>query len=130
MNQLKSILVAIGVVLAPIKMALIVAFASCVVDLILGILAARKRKEPIQSYGLRRTAGKVAIYELAIICAFFIEQYMVGPELMVLKLVTAFIGLTELKSIMENLNELSSGSLLKALLDKLNGLNVKPPDGK
>lgn len=130
MQGFKNALIAIGVVLAPIKMALIVAFSSCVADLVLGIMASRKRKEPIQSYGLRRTAGKICIYEAAIISAYFIEQYLVGPELMVLKLVTAYIGLVELKSIMENLNELSDGSILKALLDKLNGVDVKPPENK
>lgn len=118
--MLKNLLIAIGVVLAPVKMALLVAFGSCVLDLILGLMAARKRKEVIKSFGLRRTAGKILIYEMAILCAFFIETYLLGPELMVLKIVTAFIGLTELKSIMENLNELSEGSLLKAILEKLN----------
>ncbi len=128
MVTLKNILITIGVVLAPIKMALIVAFASCVVDWALGIAAARKRKEAITSFGFRRTAGKILIYELAIICAFFIEVYLLGPELMVLKLVTAFIGLTELKSIMENLNELSDGSILKAIVDKLSTIDVKPKE--
>ncbi len=130
MQNLKTILIAIGVVLAPIKMALIVAFASCIVDWALGIAAAMKRKEPITSYGFRRTAGKMLVYESAIIAAFFIETYMLGPELMVLKLVTAYIGLTELKSIMENLNELSDGSLLKAIVDKLSSIDVKPPENK
>ncbi len=128
MVTLKNILITIGVVLAPIKMALIVAFASCVVDWALGIAAAKKRKEAITSFGFRRTAGKILIYELAIICAFFIEVYLLGPELMVLKLVTAFIGLTELKSIMENLNELSDGSILKAIVDKLSAIDVKPKE--
>lgn len=130
MTFLKTSLVAIGLVLAPIKMALIVAFASCVVDLILGIMAARKRGEVIRSFGLRRTAGKILVFEAAIILAYFIELYLLGPELMVLKLVTAYIGLTELKSIMENLNELSDGSLLKAIVDKLSALDVKPPENK
>lgn len=128
MQTIKTLLIAIGVILAPIKAALIVAFLSCVVDLILGIMAARKRGEVIRSYGLRRTAGKILVFEAAIIFAYFIELYLLGPELMVLKLVTAYIGLTELKSIMENLNELSNGSLLKTIVDKLSSLDVKPKD--
>lgn len=128
MQALKNALIAVGVVLAPIKMALIVALGLCVIDLILGILAARKRKDPIVSYGIRRTIQKIFVYEAAIICAFLVEQYLMGPDLMVLKLVTTLIGLAELKSVLENLNELSDGSLLKSILDKLGAIDVKPKE--
>jgi len=129
-SYLRTALVSIGIVLAPIKMSLLVALGMCVLNLILGIMAAKKRGEVIQSYGLRRTVIKVFIYESAIICSFLVETYMVGPDLMVLKLVTAMIGLTELKFLLENLNELSEGSLLKAILDRLSSVDVKPPENK
>lgn len=130
MQYIKNVLLAIGVVLAPIKMSLLVALGMCVLDLVLGIMAARKRGEAVKSLGLRRTIIKVFIYESAIVCSFLVETYMVGPDLMILKLVTAMIGLTELKSVLENLNELSDGSVLKAILDRLSAVDVKPPENK
>lgn len=130
MNFLKNALISLGVVIAPIKMTLLVVFILCAVDLITGVLAARKRKEPVVSYGIRRTVLKLLVYESAIVLAFLVEQYMTGPDMMVLKLITSLIGLTELKSVLENLNELSEGSLLKVIIDKLGAFDVKPPENK
>lgn len=130
MTYLKNLLLSIGVVLAPIKMSLLAVFILCVVDLVSGILAARKRGEVITSYGIRRTVLKLFIYESSIICAFLVEMYLTGPDLLILKLVTSLIGLAELKSVLENLNTLSEGSLLKAILDKLSVVDVKPPENK
>lgn len=130
MTILKNILISIGLILAPIKMALLVAVGLCITDLILGIAAARKRGDVVHSLGLRRTILKIFVYESAIICSFLVETYLTGPDLMILKLVTALIGLTELKSVLENLNELSDGSILQVIINKLGSIDVKPPEGK
>lgn len=130
MELLKNALVSIGIILAPVKMTLLVVLLLCAIDLVTGILASRKKGLPIVSFGIRRTVLKLLVYETAIILAFLVEMYMTGPDMMVLKLITSLIGLTELKSVLENLNTLSEGGLLKIIIDKLGAFDVKPPEQK
>ncbi len=92
-------------------------------DLTLGVLAARKRDEPISSAALRRTVSKALIYQLAIISGFIVEHYLVGDSIPIVKLVAGAIGLTELKSIFENADEINGGSLLKSIINKIGSDN-------
>lgn len=119
MKHLTHILMAIGVALAPVYSIMLTALTLIGIDLITGILASRKQKKPITSSGFRRTLIKFAIYEIAIITAFLTQTYLTGDIMPVSNIVTAFIGLTEFTSILENLNIISGGKLLKALIDKL-----------
>lgn len=118
-NYLLSILLAIAAVLAPIKSTLLVALSLIALDLILGLLAARKQKLPITSSGLKRTIIKLVVYEMAIALAY-LASMLTGPLIPLVNIVGSFVALTELKSCMENLNILGGGSLLQALIDKLN----------
>lgn len=117
-KHLQSLGLSTLTVFAPIKAQLITVLTLIAVDLISGILAARKRKEPINSKGLRKTLAKFLIYEIAIILAFLVDQYLV-PGLNLARIASTFVGITELKSCYENLNELSNDNLLKSILEKL-----------
>lgn len=110
-------------VLAPIKGALITCAVLVFIDLITGIWASKISGTPITSAGIRRTVSKVFIYEAAIILAFFTEQYLLGPDIPALKIVTGMIGMTELLSCLENINTISGQNLLKVLIDKLGSDN-------
>src|ERR1017187_5779843 len=101
MKWLLNMLLASLAVLVPVKAALIVVGILVFSDLILGVIAARKRGELISSAGFRRTITKLFVYEVAIILGFLTETYLMGPFVPVVKIITAFIGITELKSIME-----------------------------
>lgn len=127
---MKEKLIAIGVslvaLLAPIHSILISVGVMIVVDLVTGILAARKRKEPVTSAALRRTVSKMLIYQVAIISGFILETYLMAEVIPVSKLVASAIGLTEFKSIIENLTTLNNGeTVFKDLLARLGSKNDK-----
>lgn len=118
-QQLMLLLTSIAAVFAPVKSVMIVTLVLMVADLALGIAAARKRKEPINSSGLRRTITKFFIYETAICLGFLVETYMLGSFVPVVKIISSFIGLTELKSCMENMDDINGEPILKTLIEKL-----------
>ncbi len=120
---MKSYLEAAGLALiaifAPIQSAIISVFVLVCVDLATGIVAAHGRKEPISSSGIKRTVGKILLYEIAIMAAFICQSYLTGDLLPVCKLVTAMIGLVELKSVLENLGGVGENSLFKSVLGRI-----------
>ncbi len=127
MSKLITALVAILSVFAPIKPAVITVMVLTIMDLITGILAARKRQEPITSAGLGRTVAKLAVYQVATLCAFLAQKYLVLDVMPVCTLVTSMIGITELKSVLENLDTISGGSFFAVLISKLASKNDTSP---
>jgi hypothetical protein len=121
---LEAFFVSLWAIFAPIHASIISVFVLIFSDLITGILAARKRKEPITSAGLRRTITKLFVYETAMMLGFISEKYLLGGLLPVSKLVAAMAGIVELKSIFENMDELSGQNLLGSILAKLNSTNL------
>lgn len=93
--------------------------ALIVIDMITGMLAARKRGEAITSKRWRDTTAKFLTYNLGILSAFLIETYMV-PGIPLVNLVAGVIALHEGKSISENLKEITGVDLLGAVVEKLN----------
>ena len=124
MKSLGNLLMVVAAVFAPVKAAVLTVFVLVLADLILGVWAAHKRKEPITSAGLRRTAVKMFLYEAALLLGFLAETYLLGEYIPVCKIASAFVGLVEIKSVIENLNEIGGGSLFKGLIDKLNSVNL------
>lgn len=122
-QYLISLGLSIATIFAPVKQVMIVTFILIAVDLLLGVMAARKTTVPITSAGLRRTVSKLFVYEVAICLGFLVETYFTGPVIPVVKIITGFIGLTELKSCLENADALNGAPILKALIDKLGSSN-------
>jgi hypothetical protein len=116
---LENVLVAIVAALAPIHAVMGTVLLLVAVDLITGIWAAYKRGDKILSAKMKRSVGKLVLYEVAVILAFFVEKYLIGDLLPALKLVSGLIGLTEFKSILENLNTISGQDLFKTILDRI-----------
>lgn len=119
MKYLESALLALIAVFTPIQAALATTLALIIIDLATGIIASYRRSEKITSSGLKRTVGKILLYNLAICTAFLVQTYLTGDILPVSKLVTALIGLVELKSVLENLDSISGTSLFKVLVAKI-----------
>lgn len=94
-----------------------------VADLVTGLMAAHKQKKQITSAGLRRTVSKFVIYNVAVGCAFLVQKHMMGDLVPVSNIVSSAIGLTELKSILENVDKIRGGSLIKEILGKLGSIN-------
>lgn len=119
MKHLHNLLWTILLIFAPIKATLITVMVLSMVDLIAGIKASKRRrgKRRITSAGLKRTVIKVLVYELVIVLGFLVEQYMTGDLVPVVKVLAGYIGLTELISVMENI-ELATGMPVVKLLTK------------
>lgn len=124
MKFLTSLPLAIFCVLAPVSPVLATALILVVVDLLTGVVAAKKKGEVINSRGLRRSVTKLFIYEIALMVAFLAGQYLL-MELPVLKIVASMIGLTELRSVFENLSVISDEPVIKLLVGKLGGTEEK-----
>lgn len=120
LKALKLLLISTFAIFLPVKSILLTVIILVLSDLVLGILAARKRKEKITSKGLKTTVVKLFVYEVAILLGFLAEQYLLGDTLSLIKIISAYIGLVEITSVVENLNAISGGSLLKNLVKKLN----------
>lgn len=118
-ERLLSVAVFLWVVLAPIKPAMACVLLLPVADLILGLICSKKAKRPITSAGIKRTVAKVFLYELALILAFITETYLTGPLIPAIKMVTGLVGVTELKSCLEHLDELGGQPLFASILGRL-----------
>jgi hypothetical protein len=110
-------------ILAPVKAVAIFICFLVFVDLVLGLLASKKSGIPITSAVLRRTVTKLLVYETTMIIAFLTQKYMTGTTIPVSSIVSAFIGVTELTSVVENLNTIAGTNLLSALITKLGSEN-------
>jgi len=119
MRYLESLVLAFLAVFLPIKAVLLTTLGLVFFDAATGVMAAYKRKEKITSGGLKRTIGKIFLYEMALCLAFLCEQYLTGDLAPVCKLITTAIGLVELKSILENLDSINGTSLFKLAVDKI-----------
>ena len=126
---LKSLLSVLAV-FAPIKGMLISSLVLIAADLITGIIAAKKRGESINSSGFRRTVVKVFVYQASIMLAYLAQHFMMSDAIPVTNMIASFVGLTELTSVLENLNSISGGNLLKQILEKLNSVNNQAPKDK
>jgi|ERR1019366_1430402 hypothetical protein len=122
-QYITTLLLSLAAVFAPVEHVMIVTLAMIAMDLITGLLAARKQAIPISSSGLRRTITKMFVYEIVIAMGFLVETYMTGAAIPVVKIITSFIGLTELKSCMENLDIINGSSILKTIIEKLGSQN-------
>ena len=120
-------LLVLAATLAPIKPLLLACGALIIADLITGIMAAKKRKEKINSADMRRSLSKMVVYQIAIISAFVLEKYMLDNLLPVSKIVSGVIGMVEFKSILENASVIAGEDILKLVLEKLGSKNAKGP---
>lgn len=106
-------------VFAPIQGIVLAALFLIVCDLMTGVWAARKRGETITSLGLRRTIVKLLVYETAIVLGFVAQHFLMEDLIPLTNIIGTYIGLTELTSAYENLDSISGGGLLKAIITKL-----------
>ncbi len=114
-----TLLLSLASIFAPTKEVLLTVMAMSMVDLVTGIMASRKQGKPLTSAGLKRTVVKVFVYQVAVLAAFLVQTYLTGNLIPAMNFVASLIGLTELKSVLENLDIVNGGSLFRSLIDKL-----------
>ncbi len=122
-QYLKALLIAIVALLAPIHAMIITVHVLIAADAVMGMWAALKRGEKITSAGLRRTITKTFVYMMSIICAYICQTYLIKDILPLANIAAGAIGVVELKSILENADNIIGGSLFKALIAKLGSIN-------
>lgn len=110
-------------VFAPIQGMIITVFLLILCDLAFGVVAAYKRKEAISSAGIRRTVTKLFVYEVSIMISFLAEVYLLGGILPISKMLAGVIGLAELKSVIESMNEIHGGNMFADIIKKLGSSN-------
>ena len=110
-----ELLMAIVVVLAPIKAVMITVGVLVGVDLIFGIWAAKKRGEEITSSRMSHSITKALVYQLAVVSGFLVEKYLMDGVLPVCKIVAGLIGSVEMKSLLESANTILGQPVFKAL---------------
>lgn len=110
-------------VFAPIKALIVVATLLILIDAITGVLASRKEGRSITSAGFRRTVSKLFSYNGAIALCFLVEAFMIDGYFPLSKIAAAAVGITELKSVLENIDKLNGNPIFKAIIEKLGSIN-------
>lgn len=116
------LIISIAAVFSPIYDVIVVVGVLIFIDLFLGVYAATKRGEEITSAGLRRTISKMFVYQMVVLSCFLGEKYLLHGLLPAVKLVAGVIGITEIKSILENAGDIT-GLNFKTILKKLGSKN-------
>jgi phage-related holin len=97
--------------LVPLGAFLIITVWLVVADMVTGIAAAKYRKEPITSRGLRRTIIKMLLYTAAIISAQGMQLVFFNPaglDAHLAFVVAGLVALTEFKSLLENVEAVTN----------------------
>jgi len=89
------------------------------IDLILGIMTARKNGIPIQSKELKKTVIKMLLYQVTVISAFILDTYFIQMGSIVVRITALSVGITEAKSIFEHVGTLTGLDIWSVLKDKL-----------
>lgn len=112
LNNLSAIYIYIIVYFSPVFPVLFGLGFIVLTDFVTGMLASRKRGEVISSRKMRPTITKGIGYMAAILVAHTFEKSFM-PDLNCLKIVSGLIALIELKSLDENIKDLTGKSLFK-----------------
>lgn len=122
-DYLMGLLISIAAIFAPVGPLIGVSFILILSDLITGLLASRKLKEPIDSAGMGRTFSKILVCASGICLCFLVEKFIIEEWLPLSKLAAGAFTMKELKSILENLDILNGSSVFKTLIKKLGSVN-------
>ena len=110
--------------LAPLTGVIITVILLIVVDFITGSYASYVKRKPIESKRIGHTVSKFFIYNLVIISAYFLEKEIVS-EVPFMKVIAGFISIAEIKSILENYNNIYGINPFKALINIFKNSGLK-----
>jgi phage-related holin len=105
-----------------------------IIDMGTGIMAAKYRKEPITSKGMRRTVTKIMLYSVAIISAQGMQLVFLTPAGIDAHLpfvVAGLVALTEFKSLLENVEAVTQVPFIARITEVLPDIwkLIKPKGG-
>ena len=111
---LLKLLGAMVAMLLPIYNIMAAIVALIILDFISGVSAAIAVKDKFQASKIKKTVAKFIFYNVAVMSAFVVEKFL-APELPLIKIVGAFIGMTEFFSILRNLKKILGLDFTKAI---------------
>jgi len=124
-NWIKATIAGLVGVFAPIYPIMLSTGFLIFADLITGCWAAVKRGERITSAGWRRTSTKGGAYLIIIMSGFLAETFLLQGSIPISKIVAASIAMTELLSIVENVEFIYGQPIFSKLIKKLGSVNDK-----
>jgi phage-related holin len=114
-NNISLILTFLAVYFAPAYPIMIGIGFLVTMDFVTGILAAKKRGEIITSKKMRPTIMKGFGYMASILIAFVMQNIFL-TDMEVMKIVSGLVAMIELKSLDENLTDITGKSIFKQFL--------------
>ncbi len=102
--------------LSPLNGVMVTMIFLIIVDFITGSYASFKKRIAIRGSRIAHTVSKFFIYNLVILAAYFLEKHIVN-EVPFLKIIAGFIAIAEIKSILENYNQIYGVNPFKALVN-------------
>ncbi len=90
-----------------------------IVDFVTGVFVTYKKKKQLRTVHIVHATSKVVIYNLVVLSAFLLEQFIID-EVPFLKIISGFIAVFEIKSIMQNFDVIYGVNLYKVILKALN----------
>jgi phage-related holin len=108
--------IGLGLIFAPIHEIVGAIVVLILIDFATGIWAVYKQegRNAITSRKMSFSVSKILLYTLTIISAKVCETYLT-PEIPIVKITTYFIGMTEIKSIYENVGKILKMDIYQAL---------------
>ena len=91
-------------------------------DLITGVIKAKKTQKPITSKALSHTVTKLFLYFAAIICCHVLDTQFLSVDFLPVKitqLASGFIAVVEFKSVIENISEILGMPLWEFIKSKV-----------
>jgi len=122
-DWIKTLALSTVAVLAPIHTVMIAVGLLIGMDLITGIMAAKKQGDKITSAAMRRTISKMAVYQMVVVSGFLVETYLIDGIIPVVKLIGGVIGVVEITSILENANKILGENVFKKVIASLGSDN-------
>lgn len=124
MDKIPQLLFWVFTLLSPVNGVMMTMVFLIIVDFITGAYVAYKNNIPFNSKRIGHTVSKFFIYNLVILSAFFLEVNIVN-EVPFLKVIAGFIAITEVKSILENYNQIYGVNPFKALSNLIKNSTFK-----
>lgn len=124
-NWIKAGLAGLAGIFAPVHMIMFATGFLIFADLITGCWAALKRGEKITSAGWRRTCTKFGAYQIVIMSGYLAEVYLLDGAIPISKIAASAIGMTELLSIIENVEFIYGEPIFSKIVKKLGSINDK-----
>jgi len=114
------------VLLTPIHPVIISVGALIFADTFFGIWAAKKRGDKISSKRMGDSVVKMLVYQVVLITGFLVETNLIDGAVPIVKLAALYIGMVEVKSLLENSSTILGRDIFKDIVVRLGSKSDKP----